>query len=311
MYQYEVTQYDRQTGEGGLFVEYINTFLKLKAEASGYPSWVRCPEDEDRYIQSFYESEGIRLDKDAICMNAAKRALAKLCLNSFWGKLTERNNRTESRMVSDPNELYRFLATPGIEVTNLMFASDEVVWLSWRYSDEEKIPNLKHTNEVLGAYVTASARLRLYHLLDRVGENALYCDTDSIIFVQRENRAPMIECGDNLGDMQSELKPGEYIREFVSGGPKNYAYRVVNAEGVVKTVCKVRGIRLNYNPSKLVNFDVIRKMVLKGGPRDVVTVHTNKKIKRKRKGGRVNIVTEPEDKIYRVSFFNPSATELI
>ena len=29
-YEYTVTQYDSQTGEGGLFVEYINTFLKLK-----------------------------------------------------------------------------------------------------------------------------------------------------------------------------------------------------------------------------------------------------------------------------------------
>ena len=46
VYQYEVTQYDPDTCEGGLFVEYINTFLKLKAEASGYPSCVRTPEDE-------------------------------------------------------------------------------------------------------------------------------------------------------------------------------------------------------------------------------------------------------------------------
>ena len=45
--QYEVTQYDPNTCEGGLFVEYINTFLKLKAEASGYPSWVRNPDDEE------------------------------------------------------------------------------------------------------------------------------------------------------------------------------------------------------------------------------------------------------------------------
>jgi len=43
VYQYEVTQYNADTGEGGLFVEYINTFLKLKQEASGYPSWVRTP----------------------------------------------------------------------------------------------------------------------------------------------------------------------------------------------------------------------------------------------------------------------------
>jgi hypothetical protein len=51
VYQYEVTQYNPETGDGGLFVEYVNTFLKLKAEASGYPSWVKTPADEDRKIQ--------------------------------------------------------------------------------------------------------------------------------------------------------------------------------------------------------------------------------------------------------------------
>ena len=50
VYEYNVTQYDRASGESGLFVQYNNTFLKLKAEASGYPSWVRTPADEDRYI---------------------------------------------------------------------------------------------------------------------------------------------------------------------------------------------------------------------------------------------------------------------
>ena len=35
-----------------------------------------------------------------------------------------------------------------------------------------------------------------------------------------------------------------------------------------------------------------------------VTIHTEKKIKRKRKGGvTVVVVTEPEDKLYRISFF--------
>jgi hypothetical protein len=73
VYEYQITQYSSETDEGGLFVHYINTFLKLKAEASGYPSWVRSPEDEERYIQSFRESEGIELDKASIKYNAAKR----------------------------------------------------------------------------------------------------------------------------------------------------------------------------------------------------------------------------------------------
>ena len=106
--------------------------------------------------------------------------------------------------------------------------------------------------------------------------------------------------------MTSELKPSEYIEEFVSGGPKNYAYKVVDTvTGERKHVCKVRGITLNYNASRLVNFDVIRDMIL--GEERTVKVHSDHKIKRKRKsgggGGIVSIVTEPVDKIYRISFF--------
>jgi hypothetical protein len=44
-YEYEVTQYDPKTVEGGHFVQYIDTFLKLKAEASGYPGWLQGIED--------------------------------------------------------------------------------------------------------------------------------------------------------------------------------------------------------------------------------------------------------------------------
>ena len=73
-------KYDSQTREVGLFSEYINTFLKLKAEASGYPSWVRTLEDEEQYIETFYAREGVQLNRDAIRPNAAKRDLAKLCL---------------------------------------------------------------------------------------------------------------------------------------------------------------------------------------------------------------------------------------
>jgi hypothetical protein len=101
-YEYEITQYDPKTGEGGNFVRYIDTFLKLKAESSGYPEWVQGPQDEDKYVRGFRESEGIELDKSAVQKNAAKRGLAKLCLNSFWGKLTESNNRPQNRMIADP-----------------------------------------------------------------------------------------------------------------------------------------------------------------------------------------------------------------
>jgi hypothetical protein len=77
--EYDITRYDPVTGEDGLLVEYINTFLKLKAEANGFPSWVRTPEDQETYIGQFYQCEGIRLYRDSIQYNAANW----VCINSI------------------------------------------------------------------------------------------------------------------------------------------------------------------------------------------------------------------------------------
>ena len=79
----------------------------------------------------------------------------------MWSKLTERNDRTLTKMISNQQEIYRILATPGIEVATLLFASDDIVFASWRYNAEEKVHNLRHTNEFIGAYLTAGEEIHL------------------------------------------------------------------------------------------------------------------------------------------------------
>ena len=102
--------------------------------------------------------------------------------------------------------------------------------------------------------------------------------------------------------MTSVLKPNEIISEFVTTHTK----RLILFTRAKKTVCKVRGITLNGSASQLVNFERIKYMILKGTEQDTVTVHTERKIKRKRGkdgDGRVIITSEPEDKNYRILFF--------
>ena len=82
----DTTQYDAETKEGGLFASYINMFLKYKQEASGPPDWIKTTEDAKEYIDRYFEREGVSLDGEKIEKNPGMRALAKLCLNSFWGK---------------------------------------------------------------------------------------------------------------------------------------------------------------------------------------------------------------------------------
>jgi len=46
----------------GLFKEYVDTWLKIKQEASGWPSWAETEEQKQAYIQEYYEHEGIKLE---------------------------------------------------------------------------------------------------------------------------------------------------------------------------------------------------------------------------------------------------------
>ena len=64
--------------------------------------------------------------------------------------------------------------------------------------------------------------------------------------------------GNYLGDFKDELPPGEHIVEFVSGGPKNYAYRTFKG----KHDCKVRGFTLDSTGSRYVNFNVLKQNVI-------------------------------------------------
>ena len=65
----------------GLFAEYINKFLKLKTEASGWPTDVRTQEQKEAFVTEFEVREGVVLEPEKISVNPGLRALAKLCLN--------------------------------------------------------------------------------------------------------------------------------------------------------------------------------------------------------------------------------------
>lgn len=69
-----------------MFKPYINMFLKIKQEASGWPSHCISEEEKEKYIKDYFEKEGILLDATKIEYNPGRRHVAKLALNAFWGR---------------------------------------------------------------------------------------------------------------------------------------------------------------------------------------------------------------------------------
>ena len=63
-----------QDRSGDLFKGYNDTFLKLKQEASGWPSWCRTEEGKRQYVSEYQEKEGIKLDPEEIKKNPGLRS---------------------------------------------------------------------------------------------------------------------------------------------------------------------------------------------------------------------------------------------
>ena len=149
----------------------------------------------------------------------------------------------------------------------------------------------------MAAYITTQAQLRLYKYLNELGESVLYCNMDYVIFIHNVDEPPKVRAGDYLGHLTDELEEFgfvSYIEEFVSGGPKNYAFSVfcpstentynqVQSEGYNFELRKLKGCELHY---------------LEGYDATPVRVHNPKKIRRKQGG----VVSEPQTKEYKVVF---------
>ncbi len=238
-----------------LFVEYVKTFLRLKQQASGYPSNVVTDAERETYIREYFEKEGIQLDPEKIKHNAAQRAITKLILNSLWGRFSLRPNLPQTTLVSEPEDFTRIVFGNTDTLSYFSFVSDDVALVQHK-PNKEDVCKGRDVNVFIGAFTTAHARLELYELMDRLGDRLLYSDTDSVVFVSRDGdwEPPL---GDHLGEMTSEIDDGDFITEFCASGPKSYGFQTSKG----KVCMKAKGITLNAKNSQAIRLETLIRLV--------------------------------------------------
>lgn len=301
IWQYETIQYDQRAGSSGLFEEYIRTFLKFKQEASGYPAHCTDDESKDAYIAEFQEREGVLLEKDKIAKNPGLRSVAKLCLNCFWGKFGQKENMGKTELVRSYQHLANIISCEKNEVTKIFPVNDDVLYVSYRSTDEF-VKAQGTTNVVIAAYTTAQARLKLYSYLEKLGERAYYVDTDSVIWLNNvnDNEEYKVPIGNFLGDMTDELEcygDGSFIKTFISGGPKFYAYQIETpGRDTPIEICKVKGVTLNYIVRRdKINYRSIRSLVLGESDQFEIVSRNIRRVQPHR------VVTRTESKVCKVT----------
>ena len=248
-------KYDCKTKTGGLFSNYISTSQQYKQEASGFSDRIDTEQKKDEYIINYQEREDVTLRKDKIKYNGGLRSLEKLKLNNLWGKFAQNDNFPKVKYIDNVNEFYGLLTSKAIEVTHIDLAQNDRVRFQYK-SEKDFVNPSPITNVVITAFTTAHARLKLYSYLEQLQEQVLYFDIDSVIFKYSEGmHCP--EVGEYLGDLTSELGPGEHITTFCSTGPKSYAYTTNKGN----KVCNIKGITLNCRNSLIINEETMYKLV--------------------------------------------------
>eukprot|EP00732_Lithocolla_globosa_P000325 Lithocolla_globosa_v1_NODE_91_length_6522_cov_117.886655.p1 type:complete len:715 gc:universal NODE_91_length_6522_cov_117.886655:127-2271(+) len=298
---YEVLHFEKTSKK--LFKKHVSQFLKLKQEASGYPTGCDTDERKNNYIKEYEKCMGIKLDKDNIKYNAGMRAVAKLCLNSLWGKFIQRLNQVQKKFVSNTCEFYDLIfdKTKNIGLINII--NDECIEVSF-CNKNEFVESTNNTNVYVGCFTTAHARMRLYTELQLLGDRALYCDTDSIIYVGRKGEY-CIPTGENLGEWKDEFD-GSHAIKFLSTGPKSYYYKLnecpksckkckgLDSECSNLEECKIKGFTLNHENSVKLNGNGLEQII--DGVVDKITI-TNHMITRNNR----KLITKDIDKDFQFS----------
>ena len=159
--------------------------------------------------------------------------------------------------------------------------NEEMIELEFKHSDDFEQISLG-PNIIIASFCTSWARLKLWSIMNNLGERVLCHDTDSIIFSVNDTDDYIPPLGEYLGQLTNELackeigcnscKSGHWIEEFVSCGPKNYTYKLNTG----KISCKVRGFSLNYRNSQVINFNSMKNALSSWKENDAVDMITIK-----------------------------------
>lgn len=231
------------------------------------------------YVSFFYKLKDDS-DKTGCAPNPGLRNLAKLLLNSLWGKLGQRSYPVREWVTDNARIDYLCdqFATKAYELLSFVREGEQRVHLTYRKHNDTS--NMDSTAPHIAAFVSMWGRVVLHKkLLHEHGQRALYCDTDSaIVYMRPGDTIPWI--GNKLGDLTDEvpemvekagykpaLYPDLYISEVVALAPKTYAIRIRCDQphlDVTKVVCK--GFEPSHRNAANVCFNTFKELIFAKTP---------------------------------------------
>jgi len=210
--------------------------------------------------------------------NKAAKEYFKIVMNSQIGKFAQNNlEKVHSKLIREASETYSILSNPRFTVCAANLLSDSETLLVQYFKDGSFEKLNRSFSCILGAFVTAYARVTLHESIRYLHEQGciiIYVDTDSIVYLRNKHLHPMPMLPNihptKMGAWKNEA-PNEILESGTFVGPKNYTMIFkqkfpTNKSGklVKRRVVKIRGFNVKQRVAyQNLEKNIMKKMILK------------------------------------------------
>jgi hypothetical protein len=192
MEMYEVMHWPPAERSNTVMRGYVSFFLRMKQEAEGWKKLgASCdlPEYEEQLqlVEHLFQQNGgiARIRPELVRKDPVNRQLAKLYLNSLWGKFCQKPHTDHYTTIHGYSEFAAVWNDPNINRKKVSFRYISAgTWKVKYHTFGEFAKSNPRYNIYLSSKVTEAARCHLHRQMLRIGSSRiLYCDTDSILFL--------------------------------------------------------------------------------------------------------------------------------
>jgi hypothetical protein len=264
---YELYEWDDRNRSSCHFAAYVNYFFQLKQEAEGWKklgasSDSPSEEEQNQLVESLYIQNGnlAKIRPHKVRKNAVLRSLAKLYLNSLWGKFAQKSAKTQHTTIYGTQQFLSLWNHKQVDQSSCKFReiSPGVYKTSYNVKNEFISP-VRHGNLFIAAKVTETARCVLHRKMLDVGpENIIYCDTDSIIFLYSSIMGILTDVG--LGKWTNEY-PSHVIEHVYALAPKLYSLKLKLRNEDPYEVFRAKGVQMTLVNQERMVFESVKPLI--------------------------------------------------
>ena len=261
---YEVLHWPTEERSSTVMRGYVSFFLRMKQEAEGWKKLgASCedptPEEQEEVGERLFRANGFiaRIRPEFVRKDAVNRQLAKLYLNSLWGKFCQKPHTDNYTTIHGYAEFAAIWNDPNVnrQKVSFRYISSGTWKVKYHTFGDFAKANPKY-NIYLSSKVTEMARCHLHRRMLEIGQDRIvYCDTDSIIFLWPKSFPKLDSFG--LGQWVDEL-PGEIIQKVHALAPKFYHLELASHE----TLLKSKGIQMTWTNRQKITGHALGKQLL-------------------------------------------------